>query len=112
MKSPLESDIQKQCLQWLALHQFRVWRQNSGAAKLRDGNGKARFIRFAAAVGVPDVVGWLPGGRFLGIEFKRPGKSPTADQQQFLDRLNADGGLGLCVHSLEELIEGLREEDR
>lgn len=46
-------------------------------------------------------------GRFLAIEVKRPGFMPTPAQQRFIDNINDMGGLGVCVHSLEELIKKL-----
>ena len=45
------------------------------------------------------------GGRFLAVEAKMPGKEPTPRQETFLASVNAMGGLGLCVHSVDELVE-------
>lgn len=103
-KAPREQDLLKTCLQWLLLNGYHVWRQNSGGMKI----GK-RFVRFSHESGISDIIGWTAVGRFLAIETKRPGQKPTATQQSFLDVLNASGGIGLCVHTLDELIDQLKE---
>jgi hypothetical protein len=42
-------------------------------------------------------------GRFLAIEVKRPGGKATQEQQQFIDTINAAGGLAFVAHSIEEV---------
>lgn len=57
--------------------------------------------------GLPDILGCLPGGRFLGVEAKAPGryKDPTTGltpaQVHVLDMLNRSGALAICVDSVE-----------
>lgn len=46
-------------------------------------------------------------GNLLTCEVKRPEEKVRPDQQEFLDRVNQLGGIGLCVHSVEELEEQL-----
>lgn len=105
IKVPREQDLPKACLVWLHLHGFHVWRQNAGGMKV----GK-RFVRFSHQPGISDIIGWTKTGRFLAIETKRRGQKPTQVQRDFLDALNRAGGVGLVVHSLDELIEGLGRE--
>lgn len=103
MKAPLEQDILKQCLAWLSLHGVFCWRQNQGAV-VGEYQGKRRFTRFCGAAGVSDILGLLPvSGRLLAIEVKRPGKKPTEHQAAFLQRVQACGGLAVCVHGIDEL---------
>ena len=57
---------------------LRALRQAGVAAFTFDAGGKAMRLRAGAggaavgAAGLPDIVGWLPGGRALFIEVKRP----------------------------------------
>jgi hypothetical protein len=110
-----ESDVLSACLQWLALRRVFHWRQNQGAVPLKGGG----FRRIVGLRGLPDVLAIIPRSRpatgggterlavFCGIEVKRPGERPRPEQRAFLDRLNALGGIGLCVHSVTELEQQL-----
>jgi hypothetical protein len=64
--------------------------------------------------GVSDILGILPQthsgatfGNLLAIEVKMPGKHPTNEQAAFLKEINSRGGIGVCVHSVEELAKEL-----
>lgn len=61
-------------------------------------------------VGVSDLIGCLPGGRFFSCEIKRPGKKPTAHQLAFLEKVNAKGGLGIVAYDLEDVRDALQKE--
>ena len=61
-----------------------------------------RFIRFGTP-GHPDIIGMLQRGRFLAIEVKRPGKTPSSAQNAFLYYVNAGGGFGCWVDSVDKL---------
>jgi hypothetical protein len=103
MKKPLEKDIQRQCLEWLRLRGVLAWRANSGAMTATY-KGKTRFLKFNGIDGLSDIVGVLPGGRFLACEVKRPGNTPTEDQEHFLGLVRDAGGLAVVVTSVDELI--------
>jgi VRR-NUC domain len=103
MRAEREADILRACLTWLHLQGVYCWRQNQGAIAAVS-QGKRRFFRFSGISGVSDILGLLrPSGRLLAIEVKRPGCQPTPEQQIFLEVIQANGGLALCVHSLDEL---------
>lgn len=53
-----------------------------------------------------------PLGIFVALEVKRPGNKPTGDQQRFLDIVNRRGGIGRCVHSVDEAASALSEARR
>jgi hypothetical protein len=106
MKAPRETDLVRTCLQLLRLRGILAWRVNSGAA-LGEHRGKRRFVRFNTARGCSDILGILPGGRFLAVEAKLPGRQPTADQAAFLGAVEAAGGLAIVVHELGELQKAL-----
>jgi hypothetical protein len=84
-------------LQLLALRGVFAWRNNSGAFVIREA-GRRRFVR-AGLVGGSDILGVLPGGRFLAV----PGNRPTAAQRAFLDQVTAAGGLALVGYDVAEL---------
>ena len=111
-----ESDVLAACLQYLILKGLYVWRQNQGAIP-RKGGGYRRFVGLR---GVADILGILPQrvevvgegeirfGNILAVEVKRPGEKPRPEQAAFLARVNELGGVGLCVHSVQELEKQLR----
>ncbi len=105
------------CLDWLALHRIKAWRANNTG--IFDPVKKVHRS-FHGLRGVSDILGILPQtvrlagggeetfGNFLAIEVKRPGEKPRTDQEAFLHDIRAQGGIGLCVHSLRELEDQLR----
>jgi hypothetical protein len=100
---PLESAILAQILDYLKIRGVLHWRQNSGAFALAaQGHTKRRFFR-AGAPGISDVIGVLPGGRFLAIEVKREGEYPTDAQLAFMTNVNDAGGLAFVARSVEEV---------
>jgi hypothetical protein len=112
-----ESDVLAGCLQWLQLAGVWCWRQNQGAIPLPGGG----FRRFTGLKGVSDILGILPQtvrvqdetapvtfGNLLAVETKRPGEKLRPDQEAFLRKVNELGGIGVCVHSVDELMEKLR----
>jgi hypothetical protein len=103
---PLEAEILRQCLDYLALQpDFFTWRNNTGAFRIPNAlGGKTRFVR-AGLVGSSDILGVMaPRGRLVAIEIKRPGNNPTEAQYTFLELVNRLGGLSCVVRSLDDLI--------
>ena len=55
-----------------------------------------------------DILGILPDGRFLAVECKREkGGVVSPEQKEFLLNINANGGVGIVVHSVDELAKAL-----
>lgn len=88
-------------------HIKTAWRNNSGSVVVGK-NDERRFIQFGVP-GSSDWIGQVPmSGRMLAIECKRPyirgvqarGKL-TEDQAKFIDQVNADGGVAICVDNAE-----------
>lgn len=106
MKAPLEKDIQRQCLDWLAVRGVFAIRINSGAMQ-GSHNGKKWFIRLNSEPGCSDILacGEYRGrkGVFIALEIKRPGNKPTPVQQSFLDMVARKGGLSAVITSVEDL---------
>lgn len=110
MKTQTETDLVRQCLDWLALHGVFCWRQNSGAARYGP-----RYVRFHSEPGMTDIVGVLPlSGRIVCIEAKirgaRTERKRRLEQESFQQRIRSSGGVALVVHDLDELIDALRKE--
>lgn len=64
-------------------------------------NGK--WIPSTQGRGISDRIGLLPGGRFLAIELKAPGRlrSATEEQIEFLRNIINLGGIGVVADSVE-----------
>ena len=61
-------------------------------------------------LGISDLIGWGPGGRFAALEVKAArGGRPTPEQLAFIDLVNRSGGIGAVVRSVEEALEALRQ---
>jgi hypothetical protein len=101
------TDVTKPCLEWLQLHGIYAWRQNTGAVKFKGDSGKDRFVKFGKA-GISDILGILPGGRFLAIETKRADGNVTVEQSEFLANIANRGGVALVARSVEDMVTGLR----
>jgi hypothetical protein len=59
--------------------------------------------------GSSDILGLLPGGRFLAVECKAPDGRLSPEQRQFLADIKAQGGLAVVARSYRDIEEALRE---
>jgi hypothetical protein len=103
----MEADVLQAVDQWLSLKRIPHWRMNSGG--LKDSRG--RLVRFGAR-GMADfyAIGPAPEGKSIWIECKRPnGGVVSVAQREFLDCINRHSGVGIVVHSVEDLEEQLKE---
>ena len=77
--------------------------ENKVKAKVRELLKQYGIFNFPVAAspygyaGISDRLAVLPNGKFLAIECKAPGKSPTPLQMEFLKKVNANGGYGFVV---------------
>ncbi len=89
-------------LQYLGARQILAWRMNVGAAVTgAEFNASPRFVRFGVK-GMADIIGIMPGGRFLAIEVKSRGGRPTVYQQAWLEQVARAGGLAFVARSVQE----------
>lgn len=100
MKAPTENDVVQACLQWLALHNVMAWRNQTTG--LYDPTRKV-FRKFTGLKGVSDILGILPGGRFLAVEAKKKGGYPSPEQREFIQNVNDRGGIAFVARSTEDL---------
>jgi hypothetical protein len=106
MNTP-EGAVVKACLEYLELRGVYAYRQNTGAAEYQDKAGKKRFVRYGKP-GVSDIIGVLPGGRFLAVECKAPGGRLSENQIEFLNDIERMGGLAVVAKSVDDLERSLR----
>jgi hypothetical protein len=99
-----EGRIKTACLHYLARCGITAWNNPSGAVEARPG----RWLHFGKK-GSADILGCLPGGRFLAVEVKAPNGRLSPEQKQFLAEVETLGGLALVVRGWWELAEALKE---
>lgn len=93
-----ETDLVRQCLDYLSMRGVLAWRNNTGAIRDRTG----RPVKFGTP-GSPDILGVLPGGRTIGIECKVGRNKPTELQAGFLAELTRMGAVAGVVRTLDDL---------
>lgn len=97
-----ESDIQRQITDWLTLHRYFWYRQNSGAMA-GSHKGKRWFVRFAKP-GAPDIV-CVINGIYVGIEVKNERGEQSQAQVDFEHELRRAGGIYVLARSLNDVIK-------
>lgn len=116
---PDENSIKRAIIEYLIYRGALVLRVNSGAAvgqyEDKYGRTKKRLMRFVqwfgvgvtfkdGQAGVADILAIL-GGKFIAIETKRPGNTPTAAQRRFLDEWGQHGGVAIVAQSVDDVIK-------
>jgi hypothetical protein len=59
--------------------------------------------------GSADIIGLLPGGKFLAVETKAPAGRLSPDQRQFLADVKALGGMAIVARSCRDVEAALME---
>lgn len=95
-----EAHVLRQCLDYLHYHPqvAFAWRNNAGMIPTEAGN----LVRLSPA-GSSDIIGMLIDGRFLAVEVKAGRNKPTELQQDFLERVRADGGVGIVAWGVDDI---------
>jgi len=105
MKKTTESMLRRACLEFLKLKGIVAWKNNVGAM-YSTYKGKMRFMRFSEP-GVPDIVGYLPDGTFLGVECKVGTRKETGAQREFREQAALAGCCCVVVRSIDDLQDAL-----
>ena len=96
-----EREIQAAILTYLRVRRHFVWKQHNIGIKKPNGS----YIP-SNMLGVADILGGEKGtGRIIAIEVKRPGKKPSAAQEEFLENVRAVGGIGFVAYSVDDVID-------
>lgn len=105
-RAPLEKEIQAKIMQWLEYNKIFAWVNKTQGTF--DPVRKTFRKNKKLLKGVPDILGILPDGRFLGIEVKRPGGKVSPEQLDFIEKANGLGGVCFVAFSLEDVIGDYR----
>lgn len=112
---PLESEIQKQIMEFLAAHPLVAWRIRINTGEFVQGDSHIRtHYGLASDECMSDILGQLRDGRVLAIEVKRPPfiepKTRRENAQyNFLLTVRENGGIGFFAATLEEARERFNE---
>ena len=118
----LERDIQARITLALSQAGARVFRNNSAKAwvgqatrasqvqtvTLQPGDvviRKARRLHAGLGKGSPDLIGWTPGGVFLGVECKPQTGRATPEQRNWIEAINRGGGRAGIARSPEDALK-------
>ncbi|MDR0475639.1 MAG: VRR-NUC domain-containing protein [Treponema sp.] len=99
-----EGRIKQSILRYLKRRGFYAWNNPSGAVRIAPD----RWLSFGKK-GSADILGCLPGGRFLAVEVKAQRGRLSPEQREFLEKIRSFGGVAIVAHSFRELDEALRE---
>lgn len=114
----IENQVQSACFKYLQLRGAFVWRNNTRTIMVPGKGGKPRPMFFGGCPGAPDIMGILPGGRFIGVECKKPlgpkgghgGSVQTLDQQAWQNECERTGGLYVLARGVEDVEKMLNTE--
>jgi hypothetical protein len=81
-----------------------AWNHPTGAIRIAPD----RWLHFGKK-GSADILGCLPGGRFLAVECKAEHGRLSPEQRQFLADVKALGGLAIVAKSWQDIDQALRE---
>ena len=99
-KTQPEQLIVNSIIAWLRLKNVTCWQARNGGTY----DPSKRIFRRPGRnhmPGIPDIVGYTSFGSPLYIEVKVPGKKPTEDQMNFLERAKKAGCIAIWADSLE-----------
>lgn len=94
-----ENKVQAAILKYLKEQGIFCWRQNNHPTydhKLQ------KYRAHTGLRGVPDILGILPDGRFLGVEVKQKAGVISSDQLLFINRCNRLGGVCFVARSVDD----------
>lgn len=106
MSTP-EGAVVRAILDYLAIKQIVAWRNNTTG--MYDEKRKA-YRTNSGRNGISDILGILPGGRFLAVECKAGRGMLSPEQVEFQRDIIRAGGLHIVAYRVEDVIEVLKEE--
>jgi hypothetical protein len=100
-----ESEIQKATIDLLKYKRFIVFKHRNVGIYIRS---KDRYRQLPAGdIGISDIIACSPKGVFWAIEVKKPGGRISAEQQDFIDRVNANGGVAYVAFTIDDTLKKL-----
>jgi hypothetical protein len=104
-----EADLVRDILSFFIVLGWPVWRMNSGMLVIPEAAQRNRRVVRGAPAGTSDIVGLVPGGRFLAIECKLGRNKPTREQSAFIEQVRGFGGVAFVAYSLDDVQRELTE---
>lgn len=108
--TPLEKEVQNTICEYLVAKEFFFWRNNVIPVFGRNNGGKMAFRSMGkySMKGLPDII-IIKNGKFVGVEVKRQGITALRpEQENFKNLCIKNNTYYIVVHSLEELIQGIK----
>lgn len=101
---PLEKEIQNSICEYLEYRRgILFWRQNTNPIFDKQ-TGKPRKMPKFSINGIPDII-VVKGGKFIGLEVKRPKGKQSIDQIDFQMKLQDAGGEYHVVTSIDDVVK-------
>jgi hypothetical protein len=100
-----ENKVKTDVMRYLKLRHIYCWSNPSGAVRIRPG----KFMSFGKK-GSAEIIGLLPGGKFLIIETKAPDGRLSPEQREFLEAVKQQGGMAIVARSCRDIEAALMEE--
>lgn len=94
-----ERDIQTAILKYLRANKIYCWKYNNTG--IWKQNTKSYIP--ASMLGVSDIIGILPDGKFLAIEVKKSGGKLTMYQKIFLQDIKDRNGIAIVAYSVDDV---------
>lgn len=95
-----ESELQKSIKDYLQLKKYIVVKFPSvGIYKQKTQTYIPQSRR-----GISDLLACSPEGRFVAIEVKIKGNKASAEQLQFIDEVNKNGGLAFVAYDIDDVL--------
>lgn len=103
-----EGQVVRAILDYLAIRQIVAWRTNTVGVY---DKAREAYRPNTGRNGVADILGCLPGGRFLAIECKAGKGRLSPAQVEFQRDIIRQGGLHIVAYRVEDVIEVLEAEE-
>jgi len=101
-----EGAVVQACLDYLKIYGAFAWRNNTGALK----DKRDRPVYFGKP-GSADILGVLPGGRFIAVECKSKKGKLSDKQELFLAEVEQLGGVAIVAKSVDDVIKGVENRN-
>lgn len=104
--SAYENGLTKSILAYLAYNGVFAWRQNNGG--VYDPMRK-QYRANSSMAGVPDIIGIMPDGRFIGIEVKSPKGKQSEYQKAFEAKCKDKQGIYIVAKTMDDFLQAFAE---
>ena len=100
-----EKDIQSAILRYLHVNKIFCWKYNN----IGIWKQKTKSYIPSNMLGVSDIIGILPDGKFLAIEIKRPSGKLTYYQETFINDIKERNGIAFVAYDVSDVEKELKK---